>query len=138
MYVSKNTEYNSRGNYTSLDDPNQQVFDKYYTNVTNLVVDVFYAYLVFNAILIIMYLLDINFKGNKGKFFKAAIWIQRAVSAIYYMFIWFLIYVRTKFEVQVCLCDYKNSYLKLRKYWHEAYDAGTSTRHKQILADDNY
>ena len=49
-----------------------------------------------------------------------------------------MIYFRYKFEVQVCLCDYKESYLDLRKLWHDSYIEEKSTRHAIILSDSNY
>ena len=36
------------------------------------------------------------------------------------------------------MCDYKDSYLTLRKYWHDAYKQEKSTRHKIVLPEENY
>jgi len=75
------------------------VFTTYYSNVTHWIEILFYVYLSFNTLQIIIYSIDIKFKGNKGRFFKYVDTVQKIVSFANYAFIWSLIYFRFKFEV---------------------------------------
>ena len=71
VMIPINIEYNQRGTFKNLDDPDLEKFNNYYLDVTVWIERVFIVYLVFDFLLIIMHSLDLKFKGNKGKFFAA-------------------------------------------------------------------
>jgi len=75
-------------------------------------------YIVFNFLLVIIYLIDVKSKANKG--FIAKIKQLTHISPVF-MIVMMILFVndRVSFTTQVCIGDFRSSYFILRDAWEQ-------------------
>lgn len=114
-------EVNTRGNcqqkVNTEPSNNNNYFQKAYINVSQNIVTVLSFYIMMNILNVLSLTLQFlnSYLNNK------VVVVNNVISSILPVFLFFvgfyLIVFRQRFSTKVCLCDFKESYFKIREGW---------------------